>query len=57
MKTSIERLWNAGSLAAWSEAAHFAMLVMTTVSVFEAANYLRSLGAPLSIARLILLGV
>jgi len=53
----IERLWNLPGLAAWSDVAYLAMMLMTTGSVLEAATYLRSLGAPLSIARQILLGV
>ena len=53
----IERLWNLPGLAAWSDVAYLAMMLMTTASVLEAATYLRSLGAPLSIARRILLGV
>ncbi len=53
----IERLWNLPGLAAWSDVAYLAVLLMTTASVLEAATYLRSLGAPLSIARQILLGV
>jgi len=57
MKSSIERLWNITALSSWSEAAYFAGLLMASCSVLEAANYLRSLGAPLSVARAILLGV
>jgi len=56
MKPSFERLWNSANLALWSEAAYFATL-LATASVFEAARYLHSVGAPLSIARAILLGV
>ena len=53
----LERLWNLPGLAAWSDVAYLAMMLMTTGSVLEAATYLRSLGAPLSVARRILLGV
>jgi len=53
---NIERVWNI-NLGSWSDVAYLAMMLMTTGSVLEAATYLRSLGAPLSIARQILLGV
>ena len=53
----LERLWNVGSLAAWSEIAYFAGLLMATRSVLEAVHYLQSYNAPLSVARMILLGV
>jgi len=56
MKPSFERLWNSANLALWGEAAYFATL-LAAASVLEAANYLRSCGAPLFVARMILLGV
>ncbi len=56
MKPSFERLWNSANLALWGEAAFFATL-LAAASMFEAARYLHSVGAPLSVARLILLGM
>lgn len=58
MKTSIERLWNCASLALWSEPAYYATLMMATgSSILLAARYLHSFDVPLSVARMILLGV
>jgi hypothetical protein len=51
---SIERLWN---MSTWGEAAQLALAIAAGVSMFAAAHYLAGLGAPLSVARLILLGV
>jgi hypothetical protein len=53
----LERLWNLPGLAAWSDVAYLAMMLMTANSVREAATYLHSLNVPLSVARRILLGV
>jgi len=55
---SLERLWNLDlHVADWIDEIRFAQTVMLVVSVMEAANYLRSFGAPLSVVRRILLGV
>ncbi len=54
MKSSIERLWN---LSAWSDVAQLALAIATGVSMLAAAHYLHGVGVPLSMARLILLGV
>ena len=53
---TLERLWNV-NMSDWINELNFAQTVMLTVSVFEAANYLRTFGCPLSIVRLFLLGV
>lgn len=53
MTLTIEKLWNLG---AWASVADFARAIALGVSVMAAAHYLHGLGAPLNVARAILLG-
>lgn len=54
MTLSIEKLWNIGS---WAHMAAFAQAIAVGVSILAAAHYLHGIGAPLHVARAILLGV
>ena len=54
MTITIEKLWNIGS---WAHMAAFAQAIAVGVSILAAAHYLRGLGAPLHVARAILLGI
>jgi len=57
MKPTLESLWNTSMISIWSDAADLARAIAVGVSIYAAAHYLAGIGAPLSIARQILLGV
>ena len=57
MRPTLESLWNTSMISIWSDAAQLAIAIMANVSVLAAAHYLHSVGTPLSVARLILLGI
>lgn len=53
---NLSNFWNI-DLSAWAEEGRFACLVAASMGVLAAAQYLKSLGAPLAVARFFLLGV
>lgn len=53
---NLSNLWNI-DLAAWADEGRFACLIAASMGVLAAAMYLKSLGAPISVARFFLLGI